>query len=124
MNKKVQGFGVKNQKRRRIRSDMSGEYEDLKWFMRSESVGLFSWSIGKLSGYAGPEIVDVLRAMKKAAVRQRKLQKEFGEVDAEKLKVLDFLERWERRALQGRLEITGPFGKGDKSYHKVRIKDL
>ena len=120
----VKGFKVRNQQRKRIRGDLTGEYNDLKWFVRCESTGLFSWNIGKLSGYAGPELADVLRAMKKAAVQQKKLQEEFGELDAEKLRVLEFLERWERRALQGRMEITGPHGKGDKTYHKVRIKEF
>lgn len=124
MSKTVKGFNVRNQQRRRIRGDLSGDYEEFKWFMRSEGPGLFSWNIGKLAGYAGPELADALRAMKKAAIRQRRLQETFGEVDPEKLKVLDFLERWERRALQGRLEIVGPLGKGENSYYKVRVKDL
>jgi hypothetical protein len=123
MSKTVKGFAVRNQQRRRIRGELSGDYDGLNWFVRCDDTELFWWTIGKLSGFSGPTLADALRSMKRAASTQKKLLAEFGEIDAEKLKVLNFLTKWERRALQGRLEIKGPMGKGDKTYYKVQIKE-
>lgn len=121
MSKTVKGFSVRNQQRRSIRGELSGTYEGLDWFVRCDDVGLFWWTIGQLSGYAGPTLADVLRTMRRAVTSQKKLLAEYGEIDPEKLRALDFLTKWERRALQGRLEIKGPMGKGDKVYYKVRV---
>jgi hypothetical protein len=124
MSKTVKGFGVRNQARKRIRGHLNGTYNGQDWYLRCDDNELFWWTIGKMSGYAGPTIADALRAIKKASINQKTLEEEFGEVDEETLKVLDFLAKWERRALQGRLVIKGPMGKGEKRYYKVLVKDL
>lgn len=123
MSKTVKGFDVRGQTRRSIRGDLSGNYEGVSWYVRSEANGLFYWTIGKMSGYDGPTLSDVLRTMKRAARVQKRIEEDHGELTPERLRLVDFLLKWERRALQGRLEITGPHG-GDKGYFKVMVKDL
>lgn len=126
MAKTVQGFGVRSQERKKIRSALQGTYEGYDWFMQFESSGLFSWNIGKMRGYAGPTVGDVLRVMRKAARAQTALEEVYQDqgIPAEAYNALRLLYRWERRATQGRLEITGPHGKGDKSHYRIRETSL
>ena len=125
MAKTVKGFGVRGQERKRLRNALSGTYEGYDWFVRFEHGGVFSWVIGKMSGYAGPAVADVLRAMKKAARAQAQLQEVFGDrgVPDEAYNNLRLLYKWERRALQGRLSITH-HGKGDKAHFRISEKEL
>ncbi|MGD9725939.1 MAG: hypothetical protein AB7L09_03205 [Nitrospira sp.] len=118
--KTVKGFAVKGQDRSRLRNPLNGTFEGFEWFVRFERAGVFSWTIGKMSGYDGPTVADVLRMMKKAARAQVQLQEAFNgrEVPDEAYNSLRLLYRWERRALQGRLTITH-HGKDDKAHYRV-----
>lgn len=126
MAKTVQGFGVRSQDRKKIRGSLSGTYESYAWFIQFEHNGLFSWTIGKMRGYSGPAVGDVLRAMRKAARAQAQLEEVYqGQgIPEEAFNALRLLYRWERRATQGRLTITGPHGKGDKSHYRVAESGL
>lgn len=119
MPKCVTGFSVKGQHRTRIRGDIAGEFEGKKWLVRSERTGVFLWMIGLMTGYDGPTLRDVLRTMKKAAKAQDKLKEIYGSVPEDRLNILSRILRWEQRAVQGRLSITGPYGKDQDSYFKV-----
>lgn len=121
MAKTIKGFGVRGQDRKKLRSPISGTYEGYDWFIRFEHAGLFSWAIGKMTGYDGPTVGDVLRVLKKAARAQTQLKETFQdrEVPDEAYNNLRLLMRWERRALQGRLTISR-HGKGDKMHHRVQ----
>lgn len=125
MARTIKGFGVRGQDRKRLRSPISGEFEGYSWFIRYEHAGLFSWNIGKMSGFDGPTVGDVLRVLKKAARAQTQLKETFvdREVPDEAYNNLRLLMRWERRALQGRLKITH-HGKGDKAHHRVQETQL
>lgn len=122
MAKTVKGFGVRNQERRKLRSDLSGEFEGEAWLVRYEHAGVFWWCIGKMSGYAGPTVGDVLRTMRKAWRAQTQLQEIYGDqkIPDEVYNSLRLLTRWEQRLLKGRLTITGPHGKGDKQHYRVQ----
>lgn len=119
MAKTVKGFGVRSQDRKRIRSTLTGAYEGYDWFMRFEHTGLFSWNIGKMSGYSGPTVGDVLRSMRKAARAQAELQETFKDqvIPDEAYNNLRLLLRWERKAVQGKLKIT--HHKGAKPHYRV-----
>lgn len=121
MARTVKGFGVRSQDRKRLRSPLTGTYEGYDWFIRYEHAGVFSWSIGKMSGYDGPTVGDVLRVLKKAARAQTQLKETYKDrsVPDDAYNALRLLLRWERRALQGRLKITR-HGKGDKAHHRVQ----
>lgn len=121
MAKTVKGFGVRNQDRQKVRSDLSGSYGDHNWFIRSEYKGLFTWSIGEMIGHGGPSLGDVLRTMKKASKAQDQLQEVYGEgqVPRESFNDLRLLNRWEQKVLAGRIKITGPHGSGDKAHFRV-----
>lgn len=121
MAKTIKGFGVRGQDRKRLRSPLTGTYEGYDWFIRYEHAGVFSWNIGKMSGYDGPTVGDVLRSMRKAARAQTKLKETFQdrEIPQESYNALRLLMKWERRALQGRLKVTH-HGKGDKSHYRVQ----
>jgi len=121
MSKTVQGFGVRNQQRRKVRADLSGTFDDRQWIIRSEGGGLFWWHIGKMSGYAGPTLADVLRQMKKASKAQTKLEADYGELPADRVQSLDKLLKWEHKWTENRLKITGPHGAKDKEHYKVFI---
>jgi hypothetical protein len=121
MSKTVQGFGVRNQQRRKMRSDLTGAFETRQWIIRNEEGGLFWWNIGKMSGYAGPTLADVLRQMRKASRAQSKIEAEYGELPADRLQDLSKLLRWELMSVQGRLKVTGPHGKGEKEHYRVFI---
>ena len=120
MSKTVKGFAVRGQERTRLRDVLTGTYEGYEWFIRFENSGLFSWSIGKMSGYDGPTVGDVLRSMRKAARYQAQLEETFQgrEIPVNAYNNLRLLLRWERRAVQGRLDVTY-HGKGDKSYYRI-----
>ena len=124
MGKTVKGFGVRGQDRRKLRSELSGDFEGHKWFIRFERRDTFMWSIGKMTGYAGPAVGDVLRTMKGAAKAQDQLQEVYGEsnIPQEAYNSLRLLSRWERMATKGRLTITGPHGSGDSAHYRVKIK--
>jgi len=121
----VQGFGVTGQGRDRFRSDsLSGDYQGLPWMIFSESAGLFQWRIGGMAGYSGPTLAHVLGTMKRAAVSVKELRKTYGDdVPGDVMSVLAKLIKWERRALQGRLTIEGPLGKGETRFYRVREID-
>lgn len=120
MAKTVKGFGVRGQDRKRLRSTLSGNYEGYDWFIRFEHNGVFSWNIGKMSGFDGPTVGDVLRSMRKAAKAQTSLQETYGDsIPDDALNQVRLLLRWERRALQGRLNISH-HGKGDKAHYRVQ----
>lgn len=121
MSKTVQGFGVRNQQRRKMRGDLTGEFEMRKWIIRSEEGGLFWWNIGAMSGYAGPTLSDVLRQMRKACRTQSKLEAEYGDLPAGAIGMLSRLLRWEYMAISGRLKITGPHGTAEKEHQRVFI---
>lgn len=122
MAKTVKGFGVRGQDRKRLRSELTGDYEGLQWLIRYEHLDIFSWCIGKMSGYAGPTVGDVLRVMRKAARAQLQLQEVFGDqrIPDDAFNALRLLNRWEQRALKGRLSITGPHGTGDKRHYRIK----
>lgn len=122
MAKTVKGFGVRGQERKRLRSELTGEYEGYKWFVRYEHLTTFWWTIGKMSGYGGPTVGDVLRDMRKAVKAQQKLEEVFNgrPIPDEAFNTLRMLNRWEQRALCGRLTITGPHGSGDKAHYRVK----
>ena len=121
MAKTVKGFGVRGQERKKLRSPLTGAFETYDWFIRSEGASLFSWNIGKMRGFSGPTVGDVLRVMRKAARAQAELEEVFKDVGvpAEAYNSIRLLYRWERRALKGTLKITGPHGKGDKSHYRI-----
>ena len=121
MARTVKGFGVRGQDRRRLRSPLTGEFDGYEWFIRYERPGTFSWSIGKMSGYDGPTIGDVLRVLKKAARAQAQLKETFQdrEIPQESYNVLRLLLRWERCALRGRLKVSH-HGKGEKAHYRVQ----
>jgi hypothetical protein len=102
-----------------MRSDLTGDYDGRQWIIRSEGGGLFWWSIGKMSGYAGPTLADVLRQMKRASRAQTQLEAEYGELPGNRIFDISRLLRWEHMAIQGRLKITGPHGKGDKEHYRI-----
>jgi hypothetical protein len=120
--KTVQGFGVRSQGRKKIRSTLQGTFEGYEWFVQFEHSTLFSWTIGKMRGYAGPTVGDVLRVMRKAARAQAQLEEVYQDqgIPDEAYNALRLLYRWERRATQGRLTITGPHGKGDKAHYRIK----
>jgi len=126
MSKTVKGFNVKGQDRQNLRSELAGEFEGRKWFIRCEKRGVFWWTIGDMSGYGGPTVADILRTLRKAAKAQAKLEEVFGpgSIPSEAYNNLRLLGRWEQRAFQGRLTITGPHGTGDKSHFRVKEADL
>ena len=120
MAKTVKGFGVRGQERKKLRSELSGEYEGLKWLIRWEHADVFWWTIGKMSGYIGPTVGDVLRTMRRAAKAQVAIQETYGDqkIPDDLFNTLRLLHRWEQRALRGRLRITH-HGKGDKAHYRV-----
>jgi len=122
VSKTVKGFGVRGQDRRKTRSELTGNFEEHAWFVRSEHRELFSWNIGKMSGYSGPTLGDVLRVMKKAARTQNQLQAVYGKgkIPDEAYNSLRLLFRWEQRVLTRKLTITGLHGAGDKAHYRVR----
>jgi hypothetical protein len=121
MAKTVKGFGVRAQERKKLRSTIKGSFEGYQWYVQSENSELFSWHIGKMSGFAGPTVGDVLRVMRKAARAQVQLEEVYKDqaVPKEAYNAVRLLYRWERRALQGKLKLTGPHGKGDKMHYRI-----
>lgn len=122
MAKTVKGFGVRGQDRRKLRKALTGTYEEHRWVLRYEHLDIFWWTIGKMSGYAGPTVGDVLRVMRKAAKAQTALQEVYGDqkIPDETYNSLRLLNRWEQRLLKGKITITGPHGKGDKEHYRVK----
>ena len=120
MVKTIKGFGVRGQDRKLLRGPLTGDYGGYTWFVRFEHGGVFSWTIGKMSGFAGPTVGDVLRAMRKAATAQTQLQEAFQGrvVPDDAYNNIRLLYRWERRALQDRLKITH-HGTGDKAHYRI-----
>ena len=103
----VLGFKVPNQGRTKIRSELTGTYDGFDWIIFPEGAAMFQWRIGPLMGYSGPTLADVLRTMKKATKITKKLRAEYGgSVPDDQLNLLSRLLRWERRILEGRLEMT------------------
>ena len=104
-----------------MRADLTGDFETRQWIIRSAEGGLFWWNIGAMTGYAGPTLADVLRQMKKACSAQAKIEAEYGSLPPERIDQLSRLLRWELMAVNGRLKITGPHGKGENEHHRVFI---
>jgi len=122
--KTIKGFGVRGQERRKLRSELKGTYEGRIWIIRYEHEELFRWHIGKMSGYSGPTVGDVLRVMRRASKAQTELQDIYQEqsVPAEVFNSLRLLYRWEQRLLKGFVNLTGPHGIGEKRHYRVTEK--